>query len=238
MLGGQALVVQDGRGAVLGPGDLSLYDCSRPYSIVGGDGFRMLVCMIPHAFLGLAPERIARITATRIRSDNGVAWALAPFLERLVDLVVRDETLTPVDRVAAGVVDLVESLCTDASGGATASRAPSRVELLLRARAHAETHLSDPSLGPVELAAAVHVSTRYLYKLFADEGATVSGWIRERRLERCRRDLADPTLRGETVTSIGARSGLTNAAHLSRLFRAAYGVSPSEYRAECLPPVR
>ena len=45
-------------------------------------------------------------------------------------------------------------------------------------------------------------------------------------------------IRGETVTSIGARSGLTNAAHLSRLFRAAYGVSPSEYRAESLPPVR
>ena len=33
------------------------------------------------------------------------------------------------------------------------------------------------------------------------------------------------------VVPIGARWGLTNPAYLSRLFREAYGVSPSEYRA-------
>jgi AraC-like DNA-binding protein len=78
----------------------------------------------------------------------------------------------------------------------------------------------------------VHVSTRYLHRLFADEGSTVSGWIRQRRLEGCRRDLADPSRCDETVTSIGSRWGLTSSAHLSRLFREAYGVSPTEYRAE------
>ena len=36
------------------------------------------------------------------------------------------------------------------------------------------------------------------------------------------------------MTSIGARWGLTNPAHLSRLFRDAYGLSPTEYRAQQL----
>jgi AraC-like DNA-binding protein len=236
MLGGQALVVQDGREAVLRPGDFALYDCSRPYTIVGAEGFRMVVCMLPHGYLGLAPERVARITATRIRGDEGLGWALAPFLERLVDLTVRGSPPTggerAGDRVVASVVDLVESLCAAASGERIAARAPSRAELVLRARAYAETRLSDPSLGPAEIAAATHVSKRYLHALFAGEGSTVSGWIRERRLEGCRRELADPAHRGETITSIGARWGLTDPSHLSRLFRRAYGRSPSEYRVE------
>ena len=55
------------------------------------------------------------------------------------------------------------------------------------------------------------------------------------RLEsQCHELWADPSRRDETVTSIGARWGLTNPAHLSRLFRDEFGVSPTEYRAEHL----
>jgi AraC-like DNA-binding protein len=232
LLRGQAFVVQDSREAVLRPGDFALYDCSRPYTIEGVDGFRMLVCMLPRAVLGLAPERVGRITATRIRGNDGLAWAFAPFLERLADLAIRDEVPNAHDRVVESVVDLVESLCASVSGGDHVPRSSSRAELLLRARAHAEKHLGDPSLTPGDVAAAVHISTRYLHRLFEDDSSTVSGWVRRRRLEGCRCDLADPSRRDETVTSIGARWGLTNPAHLSRLFRDAYGLSPTEYRAE------
>jgi AraC-like DNA-binding protein len=58
----------------------------------------------------------------------------------------------------------------------------------------------------------------------------VAGLIRQRRLERCRRDLLDPSLEDVPVSAIAARRGLTSAAHFSRVFRAAYGASPVEYR--------
>ena len=58
----------------------------------------------------------------------------------------------------------------------------------------------------------------------------MAGWIRERRLERCRRDLTDPTLADWSVTAIALRWGLTDPAHFSRAFRTAYGLSPTEYR--------
>jgi hypothetical protein len=58
-------------------------------------------------------------------------------------------------------------------------------------------------------------------------------------LERCRRDLLDPSLGDVPVSAIAARWGLTNAAHFSRAFRAAYGASPVEYRRlesrSCIP---
>jgi AraC-like DNA-binding protein len=231
LLGGQALVVQDGREAVLGPGDIALYDCSRPYTIEGAEGFRMLVCMLPRGVIGLEPERVARMTATRIGGKDGIAWAMAPFLERLADLAIRGEMPGANTRVVESVVDLVESLCASAMGRDRRGLPASRAELLLRARAYAEGHLGEPSLAPLEIATAVHVSKRYLHTLFAEDGSTVWGWIRRRRLEGCRRDLADPACDSETVASIGARWGLTNPAYLSRLFRDAYGVSPSEYRA-------
>ncbi len=233
-LAGEAYVVQDGREAVLRPGDFALYDCSRPYTIKGAGDFRMLVCMLPRTILGLEPARVGRMTATRIPGDGGIAWAIAPFLQRLADLAIRGEAPAGRSRVVESVVELIESLCTSlveaGGGGCPASRA----ELLLRAHAHAQSRLSDPCLSPGEIAAAVHVSKRYLHRLFEEDGTTVSGWIRQRRLEGCRRDLSDPSRRDETVTGIGARWGLTNPAHLSRLFRHAYGVSPTEYRAEHL----
>ncbi|MET8142711.1 helix-turn-helix transcriptional regulator [Sphaerisporangium sp. NPDC005288] len=80
------------------------------------------------------------------------------------------------------------------------------------------------------IAAAHHISLRYLNKLFHAEGRTVAGWIRERRLEQCRRDLAEPLLAGYPINAIAARWGFTSPAHFSQAFRSAYGLSPRDFR--------
>lgn len=74
------------------------------------------------------------------------------------------------------------------------------------------------------------MSLRALHALFEHHEATVSGWIRHRRLERSRRDLADPAQRDVPVSAVATRWGLVNHAHFSRAFRAAYGLSPVDYR--------
>lgn len=81
------------------------------------------------------------------------------------------------------------------------------------------------------IASALHISTRYLHKLFEADGTTAGAWIRARRMERCRRDLADPMMASYSVSTIGARWGLLDPSRMSRLFRQAYGMSPREYRA-------
>jgi AraC-like DNA-binding protein len=235
VLGGEALVVQDTREAVLRPGDFAIYDCSRPYTFVTNDPFRMLVCLLPRDIVGLSPERVSRITATRIPSGNGIGWAMAPFLKRLADMAVRDEVPPDEHRVVESVVDLVGSLCATVLTEDAGPHAHSRAELMLRIRAYIDSHLGDPDLTPTRIAAAHFISKRYLHKLFEAEGVSVSRWIRERRLERCRSALVDPRWRGETVTTIGMRWGLTDAAHFSRLFRETYGCTPTEYRRLDLP---
>ncbi|WP_308122030.1 helix-turn-helix domain-containing protein [Streptomyces sp. TRM70350] len=61
---------------------------------------------------------------------------------------------------------------------------------------------------------------------FGETGSTVGRWIRERRLRACYRDPARAH-RGTTVTDVAFRWGFNDMAHFSRVFKQAYGVTPS-----------
>ena len=101
---------------------------------------------------------------------------------------------------------------------------------MLRIHAFIQQHLGDPELSPVTIAAAHQISVRHLHQLFRQQDLTVSAWIRRERLARCRRDLADPRLRGRPIHAIALRWGFPRPAHFARTFRLSYDMTPSEYR--------
>jgi AraC-like DNA-binding protein len=228
---GHGVVRQDGREACLRPGDFTLIDLLRPASWAMAP-MRCVAVGFPRALLPLPPDAVARLTAVRVPGDRGVG--------RLVSSLARDlphhlDDATPAGgvRLGAAVLDLLAVALAERLGDR--GRVPADTEqraLLVRIHAFIEQHLGDPGLSPAAIAAANGVSVRYLYKLFEAEGTTVAGWVRRRRLERCRRDLLDPALRRVAVSAIAARWGLVNPAHFSRVFRAAYGAPPAEYRVQ------
>jgi AraC-like DNA-binding protein len=128
------------------------------------------------------------------------------------------------------VVDLLSTVLADEVYSRAGQTVDSNVRLLRRVQHFIEAQLANPGLDPAMIAAAHFVSVRSLHKIFAASGLTVAGWVRERRLEHCRRDLSDPLHADVPVGAIGARWGLPDAAHFSRAFRTAYGVSPAQYR--------
>ncbi len=91
-----------------------------------------------------------------------------------------------------------------------------------------EANLRDPDVDPDRVAAHFGVSTRYVQILFAREGMTVSDWIRQRRLENCRKALQSKRLE-ETITEIAFTWGFNDASHFSRLFRRRFGMTPRAY---------
>ena len=103
-------------------------------------------------------------------------------------------------------------------------------DIPLRGEIAAGSSAGDCDLAPGPVAAAHYISVRYLYRLFEAQGTTVAAWIRHRRLERCRADLADPALGSTPVSAVAARWGLPDSAHFNRLFKRAYGLPPAEYR--------
>jgi AraC-like DNA-binding protein len=92
-----------------------------------------------------------------------------------------------------------------------------------------EHNLGDLQLSPAAVAVAHHISVRYLHRLFQCQGITVSAWIRQRRLERCRRDLGDPLLAELPIRAIAACRGL-RPEEFRRAFRVAYRTTPRDYR--------
>jgi AraC-like DNA-binding protein len=62
-------------------------------------------------------------------------------------------------------------------------------------------------------------------------GGTVAQQIQRTRLERCRRELVDPRCDTRSVTDISRRWGFPDLATFSRAFRAAYGMSPTDWRS-------
>jgi AraC-like DNA-binding protein len=141
-------------------------------------------------------------------------------------------------RLGGVVTDLVAAAFAEPSGQRTAGPGESAQVLRLQVRDFILRHLGAESLSPATIAAAHNISVRYLHKLFQDEGLTVADWIRRHRLERCRRELADPLQYDRPIHAIATRWGFPNAAHFSRAFRAAYGVPPREFREQALTAAR
>jgi AraC-like DNA-binding protein len=227
---GRGVVRQDGREADLRPGDLTLVDLARPARWAMTPA-RVVAVVFPRALLPLRQEELARLTAVRIPGDQGLGALVSSLARQLVGHL-DDRGTTDATRLGTALLDLLTvALAARLQRPRQAPPDSQRRVLLQRVHAFVEQRLGDPRLTPDAIAAAHHVSVRYLYKLFESEPTGVAGHVRRRRLERCRRDLLDPALRARPVSAIAARWGLPNAAHFSRAFREAYGMAPAAYRA-------
>jgi AraC-like DNA-binding protein len=225
---GRCEVSQDERADVLTAGAMATLDSSRPWALRAVEPFELLVLAVPKVLLRPFGDALSARTATAIPGDTGLGSLIGPFAFGLADRL-EDGTIGD-GRAELGetLVGLLRALALDGAGAPRAAPAPA---LLAQVKAHVERNLGDPTLGPGSIAAAHFITPRYLHRLFRAEGCTVSEWVRRARLERCRRDLADPALAGETILHIATRWGMPDPAHFSKVFRAAYGCSPREHRA-------
>ncbi|HEY6279829.1 MAG TPA: helix-turn-helix domain-containing protein [Streptosporangiaceae bacterium] len=226
---GSCRLTQVGREALLRPGDLAIYDCRRPYTMVFPEAHEMSFLMFPCDRLRLPPAAVDEVLVTPVSSAESTASLVAPFLRQLVANL--EHSRRPVNgRLADNALDLLATLFGERAGAAPTDPGTVRRSLLLNVHAWIDAHLADIDLDPVTIAAANHISVRYLHKLFHDEGTSVARWVRERRLDNCRRDLEDPALAQRGVQAIARRWGFADAAHFSRIFKASFGEPPGQYR--------
>ncbi|TDW29614.1 AraC family transcriptional regulator [Cryobacterium psychrophilum] len=228
-LSGHGILVQDNREATLRPGDIAVYDTNRPYTLAFEQDFRTLVLMFPHDALDLPVDSVAQLTAVRMAGDVGLGRMISPFMVQLVENL---EALSGATghRLAYNAVDLIATMFENELSIRRQPIPGTHADMLAVTRKYIEAELGDPGLSPAGIAAAHFISTRHLHSVFHEADTTVSSWIRRRRLERCRRDLRDPILADRPIGAIAARWGFLDAAHFSRIFRAAFGEPPTAYR--------
>lgn len=229
-LQGSGLVTQDGRDAVLRPGDLAIYDTSRPYTLEFTADTRSLVMAFPQDVFEVPSSLIKEITAVRLAGDSGAGAVISPFMQHLAENL---DTLNGVTgaRILRSSLDLLTALVYSQLSDQSNHWGDARREESRALKLYIEAHLHDPSLSVETIAKSHYISVRYLQYLFRADGLTVSGHIRSRRLEHCRLDLSDPAQAGLSVHQVAQRWGFPDASHFSKVFRAHFGVSPRQYRA-------
>ena len=230
---GQGIVEQDGRRAVLQPGDMALYDTTRAYDLRFPDTFGQIVLRLPRDLITRSLCGSERMTAVRIKGDEGTGSMASTFIRQLHGQVsaMGPDSLARLNGIG---VDLIATALAE-QVGATASLSDARYLLQRRISDFVDANLHDSNLTCEVVAARHHVSERYLRKIFQASNGSVSDLIWSRRLEHARRDLQDPLKAHLSVASIGYGVGFKDTGHFSRAFKAKFGVTPRDSRNGCNP---
>ena len=228
-LGGSLALQQGGRDAFLTPGDLTLLDPRTPYTGEFSDGSTVLVLKVPSRWLQIRVGTIRAMTVRVLKPREPESRFASAFLKMLTvhgselappaDAVVRDQLL---DLLALALAKEVQADGPKVSCG--------RSMALVKVRAAIETHLADPSLNAEQVAAAAGISLRYANSVLAAEGTSIMRHIQKRRLVRCQKAFDDPSQTHRTISEIAYGWGFSDMTHFGRKFKAAYGLSPREFR--------
>ena len=223
--GSETLSFGDDREMRLTEGMFTVWDSTRPMAFTTGDSLRQMSLLVPEAQLLRRIPRVRDLVGRPMDGRHGIGGL---FMDHFRALMQRLGELPAANRhtVLEATLDLLALCLSDQPALRLRQLAFEQV------KSHIEAHLTDPSLGVAALARRFRMTERNIHKLFEEAGVTVSAHIRARRLAMCRRDLEGTTLAARQVGEIANHWGFADASHFSKVFRAAYGLSPKEVRAQ------
>ncbi|MDQ0773220.1 AraC-like DNA-binding protein [Streptomyces aurantiacus] len=233
VLDGEVRVSQGGQTAVARPGNLFSYDSSRPFTLWMRRPIHMVSVKFDHHLVDLRVGLEHPLRAATWCGARGASVLLADLLRSAASHMAELDAAV-ADQLGSSVASLVGAVCSEKLGEAGRDPGLLRQALLHRIKTFARARLGSPELNPLFLARSHRISLRYLQLLFQDEDTSPALWIRNERLQCCRKDLSDPRTVHLTVANIAERWGLDSASHFSKLFRERYGVTPREWRRTSL----
>lgn len=221
---GTLYAAQHGRECTLNGGDFVLLDSREQYSVASSDGTRHVSLHFPVEWLLRWLPNPEDCVGRPIR--RGMPWSAA-----LAASLVEAHSFADAPQGMSG-------LCADQLGGAVAlafgpvqsgnsahcRKLYGRVQETLQELSH------DPDLQAKDVAAALSISPRYLYKILARENTTYCNQLVRIRLERAAQMLRDRRFDTVSVAEIAWRSGFQDPSHFSKRFRQSYGCPPGAFR--------
>ncbi|MCJ2139648.1 helix-turn-helix domain-containing protein [Methylobacterium sp. E-066] len=231
---GRSRITIDGSERDCGPGDLCLFDLSRPLAARSTD-YRALTVVLPRPLFGQGAGDLDALHGTVLQGTTPFGRLLADHLRALsaqADGFSEREARAAAEATATLLAAAVPCL----SGGGRTGQAPERAPLLLAMRQVIEAELTAPGLTAESLCGRFGVSRSALYRLFAPMGG-VAGYIRQRRLDRAYRDLVRAGEgRSVRISEVAYRWHFENPAHFTQAFRDAFGCAPRDVRAQAGAP--
>lgn len=219
-----------------GPGSLNLCVTQEAGIYHWGQGARQVFLALPRHEVAAA---LGRAPTTQLLSGR---CALAPsFASQLAHagLLLRQGTLSAEEygELLLATRSLALLMLRNLGRQGEEFEGPQTQENLHAAR-HAQAlrfmqqQAHRPELDVAEIARATGCSRTRLYEAFAARGQTVMGVLRDIRLQRAQALLAQNARLN--VGALAWRCGFADASGFSKLFRARFGLSPTEWHARAL----
>lgn len=233
-ISGRTQIEQDGRVALLNPGDWGLYDTSQPYAVSVDQDSHFLVLQFLAPSLAAWEEQMRLCVGVKFGSATGSARIA---LDSLRSLLSNGHSLDNcmAESLSANILQMFAlSLSTyNAQGdhylehGTTIDTVrQSQLQVILR---FIHDNLHDASLNATSLAQKFKVSRRYLYNLFAIRNLSPADYIQTARLENCRNLLADPNFNRQ-ISELAHLHGFSDVSTFSHAFRRKFAMSPTDWR--------
>lgn len=212
----------------LRPGDIQILDLSQ-HNATEAAASGTVAVVVPRETLHQAMPGADDLHALVLRGDSGIGGLLGDYMN---SLLARADGIERADaaHVAQATTDMIAA-CFH-STAETRARASSVLERTMRERLqrHIAANLDSPGLTIPAMCGLFRISRTQLYRLFEPQGG-VANYIQEQRLLRAHAELCSPRHDRRRIYEIAFGLGFTSEAHFSRVFRARFGLSPTDARA-------
>jgi AraC-like DNA-binding protein len=226
---GSSVLEQNGHRTVLHAGEWSMYDAEKPYRVEAFDRCGLSILLMPRDKVVPRNFDIGKVVLRRFSGRRGVGKLIWNLISTTFEQIpeIQDRSTQEVTDILAQMIRLA---ILDGSKESTPANA--RETLRERVKLYISSHLADPELSIAKIASMTRCTKRYLHMVFEPEQISLSDYILERRLDRCRQDLVNPSCAHKSITEIAYSWGFNNSNHFSRCFRRAFGAPPRRFRSE------
>jgi acetamidase/formamidase/AraC-like DNA-binding protein len=233
LLSGSGLVIEGDETVAIASGDIIVLEPTRPWRIELNTDFRAVVVKLESASFVLRLVRTSKQNLNKVSARTGVGAVCLNLIQSIADELdhLGRHELPPIE---ATLTELLVACLSHMDEDQAEDSTSVQLGHLRRVCRSMEARLGDPDLVIDDIGRLEGLSTRYIQKLFKVGSTTFSEYLKERRLERCRLDLANPALAHFTIAELCFKWGFNDAANFSRAFTSRFGLSPKAYRAE--PP--
>lgn len=204
--------------------DVVVLDLTQPaaFAMAGGEGLSLV---IPRTALA---HPTWQLHGLRLGRESPMGRLLASLLSSLATAapqLTQDQLL----HLGQPLVGVIGACLISAAAGRQVRASPTQGDLGRRARSYIERNLQRNDLTPTVLAKAMGTSRSQLYRAFERFGG-VRHYLLQRRLRRYLQALGEPGNAGRRIGDLAYDHGFTDEAHLRKVFRKAFGLSPRAAR--------
>jgi len=228
-LKGQSYRKQGDRAIQMSAGEWTISDLSKPYVSSSSEDIELLVLGMPAELVSTRSCDMGKFALRPFSGLSGVGKLAYEFGQDVFGQLgtLRSEFDGEIVQMVSHLIRLSLREFTD-----EATLSSHKSILCDRIKSYILSNLHDPSLDIDRIAEVHRCTKRYLHKAFEGEGKSISEYIWQLRLDRCRDQLLSLPAKTKSITEIALSCGFNSSAHFSTVFKRRFGVCPRGLRMD------